>query len=112
MNTFIDFLREHGLEPSVVSQVTISEWGRSVDVACHFNPYGAARAYRLLFRGCSHVSWDVQEDAIDATEPATDIIGFEIQAQRRGLQPHRTGEDVAVLATTNFELSISYTTFT
>ncbi len=111
MQTFVDFLRENGLEPSAVTQVTISDWGRSVDVTCQFNPYGEGRPYHLLFRGCSHVGWEAQEDALDAVEPTTDILGCEVQAQRRGVKPHRDGDDVAVLATAAFELTISYTTF-
>jgi hypothetical protein len=112
MGEFIDFIREQGLEPSVVSQITISEWGRSVAVACSHTTDGTAREYRLLFGECSHVSWEVHDESIDATEPQTDIIGFETQAQRRGVKPHRERDNVAVLETTSFELIISYTTFT
>ena len=47
-----------------------------------------------------------------ANEQEADIIGFENQAQGRGILTHRAGDNVAVLATTDFEPIISYTTFT
>ena len=111
MGEFIDFLREHGLDPSVVRQITIADWGRSVDIRCAHNPYGAGREYSLRFRGCSQVSWEAHTDALEASESETDILGLEIQAQRRGIQPYREGDSVAVLATAALELIISYATF-
>jgi hypothetical protein len=112
MGTFIDFLREHGLEASVVRRITISDWGRSIAIDCTHNPYGdPSRDYGLLFRQCSRVSWAVPEP-MDGAEAELDIIGFETQAQHRGIKPHQEGENVAVLATTDCELIISYASFT
>ena len=42
MGEFIDFMREQRLEPSVVKRITISDWGRSVAVACTYLFYGKA----------------------------------------------------------------------
>jgi hypothetical protein len=111
MNEFIDFLRERGLEPASVKSITISEWGAEVLAVCSYDPYGSAREFRVLFQDCSQVSWTVYgpEHTLDLE---VEVIGFEAQAQRRGIPIAGDNKNVAVLTTTAFELIISYSTMT
>lgn len=87
---------------SLVTNVNVSLWGAEVLLECVYDPTGNRLPYKLTFRDCREIRWDVHDpEAVSDLE--ADLIGISL------------GEDAhqkpAVIHTDIFEISVLYGSF-
>ncbi|MBF2005504.1 MAG: hypothetical protein IGS49_08560 [Chlorogloeopsis fritschii C42_A2020_084] len=91
-----------GEATSLVTDVMFTKWGSEVVISCLYNPQESSKPYKLIFKDCNEVRWQVI-DAEDVQESTADLIGFSI-----GAESHKKP---AVITTDIFEISIIYGSF-
>jgi hypothetical protein len=88
-----------GEAASWLTAVTVSCWGNTVVIACET---GTGQLYRLIYRDCRHLEWEVYGPE-DATATVANLIGIKL-GQKAHVEP-------AVITTDIFELAILYESF-
>lgn len=88
-----------GSYTSIVTGVALSEWGRTLIIACMYNPGGEERPYAIIFQGCSHIGWEILADE-QTDGDSTELLGIDL-----GDAQHRRP---AQINTDTFELIVRY----
>lgn len=84
---------------SIVTGITLSNWGSQVLLDCIYDPTGDRLPYQLLFQACREVRFDVH-DLEEVGEYEADLIGVNLGKNNY--------EKSAIIYTDIFEISLLY----
>ncbi len=101
MNRYLIY-KKLGLEPRglLISNLHVIAWGKEVTVDAFYDP-DQRQPFKLIFKGCSSLSWTVLEFEYDISgEIEADVISLFLDEHQ---QPH-----LAVVHTDLFELRVNY----
>jgi hypothetical protein len=62
---------------SLITDVRFSHWGSVVCLECVYDPHGTKLPYRIIFRGCCQVEWNVW-DSLNLLDAEADLIGIHL----------------------------------
>lgn len=91
-----------GDRTSVVTGVSVTNWGGRVVISCLYNPSLINRPYQLSYTDCRELQWDVTFPE-DTNDSEAELIGFTMGTPDHGKR--------AVITTDIFELLILYGSF-